>query len=109
MKKIIKYSTITFVALIILIGTLAIPKTVYNKKDMEAVKLGYPIHFITQDVTKYDPPFPWRYSFESPWESPFKISWFDFILSYLIIFFCVTLTFTEINKLFLKSIKSDIA
>lgn len=105
MKKIIKYSFVALLTLVILLGTLSIPKTVYNKKDMGAIKLGYPISFITQDVTKYDPPFPWKYSFESPWENPFEISWFNFLASYLIIFLVVSLTTTGIERLYIKTRK----
>ncbi|MBU1684140.1 hypothetical protein KKC56_01605 [Patescibacteria group bacterium] len=102
MKKIIKYSSVAIVSLMILFGTLSIPKTVYNKTDMEAVKLGYPISFVTQNFTRLDPPFPWKYSFGSPWEDPFKISWFNFLLSYLIIFLVMGLAATGIEKLFIK-------
>ncbi len=102
MKKIIKYSSVAIVSLIILLGTLSIPKTVYDKTDMEAVKLGYPISFITQNFARFDPPFPWKYNFGSPWEDPFKISWFSFLLSYLIIFLVVGLAATGAERLFMK-------
>lgn len=66
MKKIIKHLLIVVIPLIIVIGTLSVSKTVYNKEDMKAMKFGYPIPFITQDLTSRDPSFPWKYSFSSP-------------------------------------------
>ena len=102
MKKIIKYSSVAIVSFIVVLSTLSIPKTVYNSKDKEAVKLGYPISFVTQNFTRYDPPFPWRYSFGSPWEDPFRISWLNFLLSYLIIFFVVGLAVAGTERLFIK-------
>ena len=93
---------IYFYMFIILFGALFVPKVVYNEKDMEAVNLGYPVTFVTQDFTRLDSPFPWKYSFGSPWEDPFKISWPNFLLSYLIIFLIVGLTVAGIEKLFVK-------
>lgn len=109
MKKIIKYLLIGLTSLIIVIGTLSIPETVNNKEDMRAMEFGYPISFITQDLSRYDPPFPWEYSFSSPWENPFKISWGNFLLSYLIIFSITTLIFIGAGKIFVKKRKSKIA
>lgn len=108
MKKIIKYLLIGLISLIIVIGTLSISKTVYNKEEMKAVEFGYPISFITQDLTAYDPPFPWKYSFNSPWENPFKISWGNLLLSHLLIFFITTAVIIGAERLFIKSRKSDI-
>jgi len=108
MKKIIKYLLIGLISLIIVVGTLLIPKTVHNKEDMQDVTFGYPIAFVTQDLTRYNPPFPWKYSFSSPWENPFKVSWGNFLLSYLIIFSVTTLIFIGVGKIFAKNHKSDI-
>ena len=85
MKKVVKYFLIGFVSLIIVLGTSLIPQTVYDRKDMKAMKFGYPIAFVTQDLTRYDPPFPHKYHFSSPWENPSDISWSNFLLSYGII------------------------
>lgn len=108
MKKIIKYLLIGFVSLIIVIGTLSVSKTVHDKGDMKAMEFGYPISFITQDLTAHDPPFPWKYSFSSPWENPFKISWSDLLLSYLIIFSITTSVVIGAERLSIKNRKSNI-
>ncbi len=83
MNSLVKQLSIAAVGLAILIATLFIPKTVYNKDEMKNVELGYPIPFITQDFTRYDPPFPYRYSFGSPWEDPYRVLWNNFLLSYV--------------------------
>lgn len=86
------------ISLFIVLATLSVPQTVYTKEDMSALKLGYPIHFVTQDVSHFDPPLPWKYSFSSPWENPAKVQWVNFLLS-------IILTFSAIEILRLISQK----
>ena len=100
-----KKALIVLISLFILLSTLSIPKTVFNKTDMEAVHLGYPIPFVTQNFTRYDPPFPWKYSFKSPWEDGFKISWLNFLSSFAIILIVVGVVTEGIEKLFMKILK----
>jgi hypothetical protein len=109
MKTLIKYLLIILISFVILIVTLGIPKTVNSKEDMKAVKLGYPISFVTQDFTKYDPPFPWQYSFGSPLENPFEISWINFFLSYSIILLSIGVVDFGIEKLISSSKKQQIS
>lgn len=103
MKKILPHLPILFFALIIIFATLSIPQTVYNHNDMRNMKFGYPIAFITQDVSHYDPPFPWKYSFSSPWENPTKFNLANFLSSYLIIFLFIELIVTGVKKSYFKT------
>lgn len=84
MKKILTQILILLFTFVIMWLSLSIPQTVYNKDDMKEMKFGYPLPFVTQDMTQRDPPFPWKYGFGSPWENPFEVHWLRFIVSFLI-------------------------
>src|SRR3990167_7429475 len=89
-KSVKKIILIAFIAFLIIIGTvfLSTSQTVHNKEEMKSIKAGYPIAFVTQDFSRYDPPFPWQYRFGSGgmFEDPVRILWLRFVLSYGIIF-----------------------
>lgn len=102
MKNKFKHFFIGLIAFIILSGTLLIPKTVHTKDDMKMMEFGYPVAFITQDLTRYDPPFPWSYTFRSVLENSFTISWIRFSLSYLSVFITTELFFVLIESFFKK-------
>ncbi len=104
MKKSTKYLLTGFLSFVIVAVMLSIPKTVHSKADMKAMKFGYPIPFVTQNLTRYDPPFPWKYSFSSPWENPSNISWPNFLLSYLTTFVLVGFAVTGVEKIFLRKL-----
>ena len=65
---------------------------------MEKLQLGYPLSFIEQNFTKWDPPFPYKFSFGLPQEIPTKILWFKALLSYLIILAILKVTALQIQK-----------
>lgn len=98
MKKLIKNIPLLLIAFIILLATLSIPKTVYNKTEMKELKLGYPLAFVIQDFTKWDPPFPYKFNFGLPQEHPTQILWFNVLISYLIIFAITKLITLQIQK-----------
>lgn len=102
MNKVTKYITIAIFSFIIVISTLSIPKNVYDKADMVDMQFGYPVQFITQDLTRNDPPFPWSYSFSSPWEHPFTFSVVNFVASYLIVFILVILSAKVTESLYFR-------
>lgn len=79
--------------------TLLIPKTVNNKDDMKAVALGYPVYFIVQDFSMYDPPtFPRKYRFGSPRENQFMILAPNFLVSYFSVFILLYSITSIVNK-----------
>lgn len=98
MKRVFLHFLLMFVALVIVLSTLSISQTVYSKKGMENMRFGYPLTFVTQDLTGYDPPFPWQYNFSSPWENPFTFNLPNFLLSYLIILFIAELIVALVKK-----------
>ena len=58
--------------LIVFISPFLTSETVNNVDDLKTVALGFPIPFVTQDLSAYDPPFPYEMSLSSPWENPIK-------------------------------------
>ena len=63
---------------------------VFKKSDLNAISCGWPLHFITQNQSWRNPPYPWTVPcFSSPLESPTKFYWgrfiFDVAFFYLII------------------------
>lgn len=99
---------ILLLAVILVLLSLYIPSLIRNREEMSAVHLGYPIHFIQQDISSLSwgeidsAPFPQRASFVSPWEYPFNFNWLNFIASILIVF---GLLFLVKYFLFKKSLK----
>jgi len=99
-----KLSTGTHLVLVLLstclvVASLWIPTTVHDRSDMENTQLGYPIRFVIQDNSRYDPPsFPWLYQLGSPWESPTELKPMLFLGSVLIVLLLFELAATVFRK-----------
>ena len=69
--NLLKHLKVLFLSNLIVFASLSIPVKVWNKADMAAVELGYPLSFVTQDFSRLDPPsFPRYYASGIPWEYP---------------------------------------
>ena len=99
MTKILLHISMLLISLIIVLATLSTPQTVHTKKDMRDMQFGYPVAFVSQDLSGIDPPFPWQYGFRSPLENPYKFNLLNFILSYLIVFLTAELIVVIAKKL----------
>lgn len=99
-----KLSTGTHLVLLLLstclvVASLQIPTTVHDRSDMESIQLGYPIRFVIQDNSRFDPPsFPWQYQLVSPWESPTELKPFAFLGSVLIVLALLELAATVLRR-----------
>ena len=73
---------------IILIGfSLTFKVSVPSKPDLDHVKIGLPIPFVVQDLSRLDPSiFPYQTAFSSPLENPTRILWWEFIANMVILF-----------------------
>lgn len=60
---------------VLLVVSLFVPVKVTDQSAAGAVKLGWPLHYIIQDQSSLDPPYPTRSSFLSINEYPTEISW----------------------------------
>jgi len=79
----------------LVVASLWIPTTVHDRSDMESIQLGYPIRFVLQDNSRFDPPsFPWQYRLVSPWESPTELKPLAFLGSVLLVLLVLELAAT---------------
>lgn len=96
-----KQVVLSMLAITLILGTLFIPVSVSSYDELESVSLGYPLAFISQDFSRYDPEvYPQSFNFGSPWEDPFRIMWEGLFLSYLIV-----VSFLNVILIFLVSLK----
>lgn len=59
---------IFILSLVILFLTLYVPQKVYNHDELIDLGFGYPVHFVTQDLSTYSPPLPYYMSISlNPW------------------------------------------
>jgi hypothetical protein len=73
------------VALLVVIGSTAIPRTADRHSDLQQLGFGYPIAFIKADLTAYTPPsYPQQYWW-NPWENPWDFRLVAFLVSWAII------------------------
>jgi len=72
---------------LVLVSPFMTTETVHNYDELKEVSFGFPIPFVIQDQSHYDPPFPYDMSFSSPWETSTTIDLGAFILSIFIVNF----------------------
>lgn len=88
-------------ALSLILASLSvfIPVTILNRIELQQVRLGLPFHFIVQNQVGLPfgfpdaPPFPVRQVFLSPWEYPFQIIWWRYLLDVVILFSTLSLVY----------------
>jgi len=66
--------------LILIFASLFVPVNINNKEELNAVHLDLPFRFIVQNQTSYDPPFPAKVRFYSPWENPPEVNGLNLLL-----------------------------
>lgn len=79
------YIIILFLSGFLVLASLLWPVTVDNQADLEAVKFGLPIPFVTQ-AQKVVPSFPWQTHLISLWENPAQANLLVFLLDVGIVF-----------------------
>jgi hypothetical protein len=47
--------------------------TVTSRHGLAHLTFGWPLAWLAQDQTAYDPPFPWTTGFRSPWNNPTSV------------------------------------
>jgi hypothetical protein len=68
------------------LGSLFLSIRVETRQDLSQVRLGWPLTFVIQDQSKYEPPLPWWVRFYSPLEVPTWVSLPQLVLSVLLVF-----------------------
>jgi hypothetical protein len=103
MKNILIHLFLLVITILIVLGTLFIPQKI-NDMSKKEVSLGFPIHFITIDLTKILPTYIDRktqnrtYTITSCWEKRTTKSRVNFLLSFGIVFTILETIVYIINK-----------
>ena len=81
-----------FLALLFLLAILLVlmspffsKSSVSNYDDLKNAAFGFPFAFVNQDLSSFDPPFPYVMSISSPWENPTSINLLSLIASLLVV------------------------
>ena len=59
---------------VVLVTALTDQVLASRKADLRSVDFGWPLVWVHQDQSSYDPPFPTQLSLSSPWENPTSVS-----------------------------------
>lgn len=59
---------------VVLVTALTHQVLVSSRADLRSVEFGWPLVWVQQDQSSYDPPFPTQLSLSSPWENPTSVS-----------------------------------
>ncbi len=90
---------LVLLSICLVVASLWIPTTVRDRNGMKSIELGYPIRFVIQDNSRFDPPsFPWQYRLVSPWESPTEPKLLAFLGSVLIVLALLELAATMLRR-----------
>ncbi|ETI70507.1 hypothetical protein BAVI_02124 [Neobacillus vireti LMG 21834] len=70
---------------LVLLSPFFSKSSVSNYDDLKNAAFGFPYPFVNQDLSSYDPPFPYVMSISSPWENPTSINPLSLIATLLVI------------------------
>jgi preprotein translocase subunit YajC len=106
-KQFIKQSIIILIATLLVLLTLFIPQKVRSQAESKEVKMGYPVHFVTQDFSSYNPPLPRSYNIMSGslMEKRPSIAYANFLVSIALIVLIVEIFAFIAERSFYKSKK----
>ncbi|MDR6121219.1 hypothetical protein QFZ87_000816 [Bacillus sp. SLBN-46] len=79
--------------LFVLLSPLFSKSTVSNSEELKHVAFGLPFHFVNQDLSSFDPPFPYVMSMSSPWENPISINLLSLIASLFVVNLTIYFTY----------------
>lgn len=81
------YAVILFISLVVVLMSVHIPQTVYNKTDLVKVRCGWPLGYMIQDQSWRDPPYPWRTNCGFfALEEPYVVFWPQLLSDVLVVF-----------------------
>lgn len=83
---------------LVLISPFMSKVTVQSAEELKNVTFGFPLPFVSQDQSQYDPPFPYDASLASPWENPTTIDIGAFLLSVIIVNFLGAFVFRALDN-----------
>ena len=71
---------------VVLVTALTDRILVTSKADLRSVEFGWPLGWVHQDQSAYDPPFPTHLGLSSPWENPTSVSLGAVLVDVLFVF-----------------------
>jgi hypothetical protein len=79
----ILYQGAGIVALILVVATLAVPRTTPSRVEAKSLGFGYPLAFVSVDETVWNPPsYPQTYRFD-PWDDIADVHGLPFVLDWI--------------------------
>lgn len=75
---------------VVLVTALTDQVLVSSRADQRSVEFGWPLVWVQQDQSSYDPPFPTHLGLSSPWEHPTSISLGAVLVDVLFVFAVVS-------------------
>ena len=81
-----KYIAIIIISIIITFLTVLLPVNINGLEDLNRVKFGYPLNYITQNLSSTDMYLRENIQFQSIWEFPTSFDLLNFIVSVIIVF-----------------------
>ena len=104
LKGVVKEVSMLFVAVWLVLGSLAVPTQVDDRAELGQVKLGLPVYFVVQDSSNLSigmpdsPPFPYPIHLGSPYNEQSYLIWNNFWLSVMLVYAAVRLSLYAINR-----------
>lgn len=79
------YQALTAVALLVVVATLAVPQTAHSRSEARKLGFGYPLAYVSVDMTTFTPPsYPQTYRF-NPWENVAHVRAIQFVTDWLLV------------------------
>lgn len=75
---------------VVLVTALTDQVLASRKADLRSVDFGWPLVWVHQDQSSYDPPFPTHLGLSSPWENPTSVSLGAVMVDVLFVFAVVS-------------------
>ena len=75
---------------VVLVTALTDQVLASRKADLRSVDFGWPLVWVHQDQSSYDPPFPTHLGLSSPWENPTSVSLGAVLVDVLFVFAAVS-------------------
>ena len=88
-RWLVAYQVLTAVALVLVAATLAVPQTAHSGSEARNLGFGYPLSYVSADLSTFTPPsYPQTYRF-NPWETVVHVRAVQFVVDWLLVIFAL--------------------
>jgi hypothetical protein len=89
LRWLVVYQVLAAVAFVLVAATLAVPQTAHSASEAKNLGYGYPLSYVSADLSTFTPPsYPQTYRF-NPWETVFHVRALQFVLDWLLVVFAL--------------------